>query len=164
MTVKYFENVVLFLVASLLQHTPKRTKTPFEENMMDDFLKEALDIVKAQATVRTMTEEEILSMVRNLCSGIRSIGEATTEEEDAAVPSATDPKKAIREKSIICLESGKTFKVLTKRHLAKFGLTPDQYREKWGYPKKTPLVCKELQRQRRKKMKDMKLWEKRVKK
>jgi Predicted transcriptional regulator len=130
---------------------------------MDDFLKEALDIVKAQATVRTMTEEEILSMVRSLCNGIRSIGEATAEEEESAAIPGTDPKKAIREKSIVCLESGKTFKVLTKRHLAKYGLTPDEYREKWGYPKKMPLVCKELQRQRRKKMKDMKLWERRVK-
>jgi len=137
---------------------------PLEENTMDDFLKEALDIVKAQATVRTMTEDEILSMVRSLCKGIRSIGESTTEEEGASAIPATDPKKAIREKSIICLESGKTFKVLTKRHLAKFGLTPDEYREKWGYAKKLPLVCKELQRQRRNKMKDMKLWEKRIKK
>ena len=131
---------------------------------MDDFLKEALDIVKAQATVRTMSEDEILSMVRSLCNGIRSIGEVTAENEDVAATPTSDPKKAIREKSIICLESGKSFKVLTKRHLAKFGLTPDEYRAKWGYLKKTPLVCKELQRQRRKKMKDMKLWEKRVKK
>ena len=130
---------------------------------MDDFLKEALDIVKAQATVRTMSEEEILSMVKSLASGIRAISDGAADDvEEAAVPS-TDPKKAVREKSIICLESGKAFKVLTKRHLAKFGLTPDEYREKWGYPKKTPLVCKELQRQRRKKMKDMKLWEKRIK-
>jgi len=131
---------------------------------MDDFLKEALDIVKAQATVRTMSEDEILSMVRSLCSGIRSISETAVDEEDAVAVSSMDPKKAIREKSIVCLESGKNFKVLTKRHLAKFGLTPDEYREKWGYAKKLPLVCKELQRQRRKKMKDMKLWEKRVKK
>ncbi|MDO9084347.1 MAG: MucR family transcriptional regulator [Humidesulfovibrio sp.] len=131
---------------------------------MDDFLKEALDIVKAQATVRTMTEDEILSMVRNLESGIRKLGGvAVGAEEEASVP-PTDPKKAIREKRIICLESGKSFKVLTKRHLIKFGLTPDEYRAKWGYAKKTPLVCKELQRQRRNKMKEMKLWEKRVKK
>ena len=131
---------------------------------MDDFLKEALDIVKAQATVRTMSEDEILSMVRSLCSGIRAISETALGEEAAEAVPATDPKKAIREKSIICLESGKSFKVLTKRHLAKFGLTPDEYRAKWGYAKKLPLVCKELQRQRRKKMKEMKLWEKRIKK
>ncbi len=134
---------------------------------MDDFLKEALEIVKAQASVRTMTEEEITSMVRRLADDIREIvgggvpvgGAAETEGNAPAV----DPKKAVRERSIICLESGKSFKILTKKHLAKFGLTPDSYREKWGYPRNMPLVCKELQRERRKKMKEMKLWEKRVK-
>ena len=137
---------------------------------MDDFLKEALEIVKAQASVRNMTEDEITSMVRRLAGDIREIvaggtgaagGEAAGAS--ASVP-AVDPKKAVRERSIICLESGKSFKILTKKHLSKFGLTPDTYREKWGYPKKMPLVCKELQRERRKKMKEMKLWEKRVKK
>ncbi|MDD4731914.1 MAG: MucR family transcriptional regulator [Desulfovibrio sp.] len=131
---------------------------------MEDHLKEALEIVRAQASVRTMTEEEITSMVQNLSTGIKSIMEGGeipgTEQQEAPV----DPKKAIREKSIICLESGKPFKVLTKRHLAKFGLTPDEYREKWGYPKNTPLVCKSLQRERRKKMKEMRLWERRTKK
>ena len=32
----------------------------------------------------------------------------------------------------------------------------------WGFKKGTPLTCKELQRARRQKMKDMKLWEKRA--
>ena len=133
---------------------------------MDDCLKEALEIVKAQASVRNMTEEEISSMVRRLSESIRSLqGAGVAEdaaEQDVQTP-AVDPKKAVRERSIICLESGKSFKILTKKHLGKFGLTPDAYREKWGYPKGMPLVCKELQRERRKKMKEMKLWEKRVK-
>ena len=134
---------------------------------MDDFLKEALEIVKAQASVRNMTEEEITSMVRRLAQDIRGIvagGVAGAVAETAAQVPAVDPKKAVRERSIICLESGKAFKILTKKHLGKFGLTPDTYREKWGYPKNMPLVCKELQRERRKKMKEMKLWEKRIKK
>lgn len=132
---------------------------------METYLKEALEIVKAQASVRNMTEEEIISMVEKLAAGIRKVSEdveAQVENEKAEPP--VDPKKAIREKSIVCLESGKSFKVLTKRHLAKFGLTPDEYREKWGYAKNTPLVCKSLQRERRKKMKEMRLWEKRQKK
>ncbi len=130
---------------------------------MDEYLKEALEIVKAQASVRNMTEEEITSMVRRLADGIRSVEAGETEPEEVEAGPVVDPKKAIREKRIICLESGKAFKVLTRKHLAKFGLTPEQYREKWGYPKNTPLVCKALQRERRKKMKDMKLWEKRIK-
>ena len=127
---------------------------------MDDYLKEALEIVKAQASVRNMTEEEITSMVRKLADGIRSIGGGEGLPAETQEP-ATDPKKAVREKSIVCLECGKTFKVITKKHLASHGLTPVEYKEKWGYPKGTPLVCKALQRERRKKMKSMRLWEKR---
>jgi len=128
---------------------------------MEDYLKEALEIVKAQASVRTMTEEEITSMVRRLSSGIKSISEGDTHVAPLAAP--VDSKKAIREKTIINLEDGKAYKILTKKNLAKFGLTPDEYREKWGYKKGTPLICKGLQRERRKKMKEMELWKKRIK-
>lgn len=129
---------------------------------MEDYLKEALEIVKAQASVRTMTEEEITSMVKTLASGIRVISEqdALAEETQEA---AVDPKKSIKEKTVTCLECGKTFKILTKRHLALHDLDAISYREKWGLKKNTPLVCKALQRERRKKMNTMKLWERRRK-
>lgn len=130
---------------------------------MEEYVKEALEIVKAQASVRNMTEEEITSMVRKLADGIKGISEGTEIVEYGQEPSI-DPKKAIKEKSITCLECGKTFKILTKKHLGSHGLTPEEYRAKWGFKKNTPLVCKSLQRDRRKKMKDMKLWEKRIKK
>lgn len=126
---------------------------------METYLKEALEIVKAQASVRTMTEEEITAMVKKLSEGIRSISEngvSAVEEGDAI-----DPKKAIKEKSITCVICGKSFKLLTKKHLGSHGLTADEYRERCGYKKGTPLVCKSLQRERRKKMQDMRLWERR---
>ena len=129
---------------------------------MDEYLKEALDIVKAQASVRNMTEEEITSMVRKLARGIREIdgGSVVVVEEEEI---ACDPAKSVREKSITCCECGKSFKIITKKHLASHGLDPNQYREKFGFKKGMPLVCKALQRDRRKKMKDMQLWTKRGK-
>lgn len=129
---------------------------------MDDYLKEALEIVKAQASVRTMTEDEITSMVRKLSRGIREIDNGSTvvvEEEEIVC----DPAKSVREKSITCCECGKSFKIITKKHLSSHGLDPNQYREKFGFKKGMPLVCKALQRDRRKKMKDMQLWTKRGK-
>ncbi len=128
---------------------------------MENHIKDALEIVKAQASVRTMTEEEIISMVYKLTEGIRSIGEIKQESAESAGESAIDPTKAIKEKSITCVECGRSFKLLTKKHLATHGLTSDEYRERCGYKKNMPLVCKNLQRERRKKMKDMKLWERR---
>ena len=132
---------------------------------MDDYLKEALEIVKAQAKVRVMTAHEIVVMVVNLVEGLKALvsGCAAPAVLEDASGNPLDAKKAVREKSIICMEDGKSMKVITKRHLAKFGLTPDEYRAKWGYAKDMPLVCKDLQRARRKKMQDMRLWERRVK-
>lgn len=129
---------------------------------MDDYLKEALEIVKAQAKVRTMAEEEIISMVQKLAEGIRGVCGGTQPAEEESVQ-GTPVRKAIKEQSIVCLECGKSFKILTKKHLASHGTDADAYREKWGIKRNTPLVCKSLQRERRKKMKSMKLWEKRRK-
>lgn len=128
---------------------------------METYLSLALDIVKAQARVRNMTEEEITAMMVKLADSIKTIDMATGGARTLVDASAPDPKKAVKERSITCLESGKPYKILTRRHLAKFGLTPDAYRAKWGYPRDMPLVCRALQRERRKKMRDMKLWERR---
>ena len=65
-----------------------------------------------------MTEEEITSMMKRLAEGIKSISEDGTVAEEPEAAPVVEPQKAIREKSIICLESGKSFKILTKKHLA----------------------------------------------
>jgi len=127
---------------------------------MDDYLKEALEIVKAQASVRTMTEEEITSMVKKLVRGIQAIaGEVPVQSLDEEA--TCEPAKCVREKTITCCVCGKAFKIITKKHLLSHNLTPNEYREKFGYKKGMPLVCKSLQRDRRKKMKEMELWKKR---
>jgi predicted transcriptional regulator len=130
---------------------------------MENALQQALEIVKAQASVRNMTEDEITTMVLNLTKAIQGISNGEPIAKDEAGPDL-DPKKAIKEKSITCLECGKTFKVLTKRHLAMHELTPAEYKVKFGYKKGQSLIAKGLARDRKKKMQDMKLWEKRGKK
>ena len=126
-------------------------------------VKEALEIVKAQARGRTMTEGEITSMLTRLVQGIQSF----SEPGDRVMPGAAgdvDPKKAVKETSITCCECGKSFKILTKKHLLAHALTPVEYRAKHGYKKGASLACKALQRTRRKQMKDMELWKRRIKK
>lgn len=129
---------------------------------MDDHIVMALEIVKAQAGFRTMPEEEICAMVRGISSSIKRL------LEDGKTMGALDTERAAvdrtpKDNSIVCLECLKPFKMLTHKHMATHGLTPEEYRAKWGYAKDVPLVCKSLQRLRRKKMKDIKLWEKRRK-
>ncbi len=130
---------------------------------MEEYIKQALDIVKAQASVRNMTEEEITSMVKSLANQLKELieGKESESEEQTQQTPAVDPKKAIREKSVVCLECGKSFRILTKRHLKSHGLTPEEYKKKWGYKKNQSLIAKSLARERRKKMQEIQLWKKR---
>ncbi len=125
---------------------------------MDEYMKQALEIAKAQAGVRPMTPEQFIAFTKEIADGLRNASggvESTAEEE----PKAIDGKASIKERSVTCLECGKSFKVLGKRHLLSHGLTPAEYREKYGLKKGTPLIAKGLARARREKMKSMKLWE-----
>lgn len=126
-------------------------------------MKEALEIVKAQASVRTMSEDEINGMIAKLVAGIMQTASNGVTDGIPEEGPFVDPKKSIKESSITCLECGKNFKILTRKHLALHGLTPEEYRAKYGMKKGQPLACKALARERRKKMKDMKLWERRQK-
>ena len=62
---------------------------------MDDHLKEALDIVKAQASVRIMSEDEIISMVRRLSSDIKNVAEGEGCVEELASSDVQIPNKVI---------------------------------------------------------------------
>ncbi len=133
---------------------------------MEEYLQKALEIAKAQASVRNMTEEEISSMVSTIAKTIKEVSEEAgqqqeqpQEQEQQEPP--VDPKKSVREKSVVCLECGKTFKVLSKTHLKTHGLSREEYKEKWGLPKNQALIAKSLARQRKKKMQEMQLWKKR---
>lgn len=149
---------------------------------MDVYMKGALEIVKAQAQIRSMTEDELTAMVARVYVAIVQFAgpadEALDEEGAEAsiapagavacapeeiVPEVKDGRSSIKERYIICLECGKKCKFITRKHLAVHGLDPAAYREKWGLKAKQALVCKGLQRDRRKKMQDMKLWEKKNK-
>jgi len=129
---------------------------------MDDYLKEAIELARAQAGVRVMSEDEIAAFVQKVAASLRALDNDVDMADDSAV-TVDDARKSIKEKTVTCLECGKNFKILTKRHLAQHGLTSEEYRDKYGLKKGTALVCKALQRERRKKMKDMQLWERRKK-
>ena len=127
------------------------------EMQNDEAFAQAMAITSAQAGVRAMTAQEVVAYAREVAAGIRQLqGDATCVSAGATEP-AVNPKDAVRETSVICLECGAKFKMLTKRHLAEHGLTPAEYKAKWGLKKGASLACKSLQRMRRQKMQDMQL-------
>ncbi|NRP74915.1 Transcriptional regulatory protein ros [Ensifer psoraleae] len=70
--------------------------------------------------------------------------EPAAEEQRPAVP----VKKSVTDDFIICLEDGKKFKSLRRHLMASYGLTPEQYREKWKLPADYPMTAPNYARQR----------------
>ena len=126
----------------------------------DEAFAQAMAITSAQAGVRAMTAQEVVAYAQEVAAGIRGLQGAAGVSGGAVVP-ACNPKDAVRETCVVCLECGAKFKMLTKRHLEQHGLTPSEYKAKWGLKKGASLACKSLQRMRRQKMQDMQLWTRR---
>jgi predicted transcriptional regulator len=54
---------------------------------------------------------------------------------------AVNPKKSVTGDYIVCLEDGKKFKTIKRHLMHKYGLTPDQYRERWDLGPTYPMVA-----------------------
>lgn len=88
-----------------------------------------------------VTPADLAGLIASVHASLSKLG----GEPEPAPPAALVPTVAIRKSvtpdAIICLEDGQSFKSL-KRHLSsKFGMTPAEYRTKWGLPADYPMVA-----------------------
>lgn len=75
------------------------------------------------------------------------IGHATHRMPAQLVP-AVPISDSVHDDYIVCLEDGLRFQML-KRHLAEaYGMTPDEYRNKWGLPFNYPMTAPSYSRRR----------------
>lgn len=113
----------------------------------------ASDIVSAYVSNNSIQSGELPSLIKDVHATLASLanGDFSTEAKKPAVPI----KKSITDDFLICLEDGKKFKSL-KRHLrSKYGLSPEEYREKWGLPFDYPMVAPSYARKRSELAKEM---------
>jgi predicted transcriptional regulator len=75
---------------------------------------------------------------------VHAISRALSQDNSKALAARGDPAVPVEESItpdyVTCLEDGKQFKSL-KRHLGMHGMTPDEYRTKWGLPDNYPMVA-----------------------
>ena len=100
----------------------------------------AADIVSAFVSNNSVQATDLPALIGSVYSALQNVGNpAQTQPTEKPTP-AVPVKKSITPDAIISLEDGKPYKSL-KRHLTGRGLTPAQYREKWGLPRDYPMVA-----------------------
>jgi predicted transcriptional regulator len=129
-----------------------------EDGMAKSLTEMAAEIVAAQASHAAMSADEMDAALKKTfealqqLKGLELMGEMpeAAKEQDELAQLRANPAKSIHRNYVINLEDGKKYKQLTARTLAKFGLTPREYRKKWGFSARQPLSAKALTAKRRK--------------
>jgi len=84
--------------------------------------------------------QQIAASLTAVSTGMAAATQEATEEPSAPKLTSAQVRKSILPDALISFEDGKSYRTL-KRHLSTRGLTPEQYREKWGLPRDYPMVA-----------------------
>jgi predicted transcriptional regulator len=99
------------------------------------------DIVASYVANNTVEAALIPSLIASVHAALLAAATGKVEEPQPELRPAVAIKKSVTPDAIICLDDGKRFKSL-KRHLrTAYGLSPDEYRAKWGLPSDYPMVA-----------------------
>jgi len=98
------------------------------------------DIVSAFVSNNTVTPAELPVLISSVHNTLGNLGKPAQAPEPEKLVPPVPIKKSITPDFLISLEDGKRYKSL-RRHLKGRGLTPEQYRAKWGLPHDYPMVA-----------------------
>jgi predicted transcriptional regulator len=97
----------------------------------------AAEIVAAYVANNPIEQSQVPEFIRIVHSALGNLNAPPQSPQPPAVPI----EKSIREDYIVCLEDGARLKLLKRRLRAKYGMSPDEYRAKWGLPHDYPMVA-----------------------
>ncbi|MDE2357599.1 MAG: MucR family transcriptional regulator [Alphaproteobacteria bacterium] len=98
------------------------------------------EIVAAFVSNNETSTADLPGLIQAVHRALVGISTGAPEIEPRKEP-AVSIRRSVTPDHIVCLEDGRKFKSL-KRHLrTKYGMSPDEYRTKWGLPKDYPMVA-----------------------
>mgnify|MGYP001544323829 FL=1 len=113
-----------------------------------DFLRMTTDVVAAYVGHNVLPAAQISDVIATVYRSLRQLEDRGAEAVGEAPKPAVPVRRSITPEYLVCLEDGKKLKML-KRHLrSTYGMTPDEYRQKWGLPPDYPMVAPNYAEQR----------------
>ncbi|QRM54693.1 MucR family transcriptional regulator [Sinorhizobium sp. BG8] len=103
------------------------------------------DIVAAYVSNHVVPVAELSTLIADVHAALNNTKQPVVAV--APVPTAEKPKppvpvrKSVQNDYIICLEDGQKFKSLKRHLMTHYGMTPEEYREKWDLPADYPMVA-----------------------
>ena len=98
-------------------------------------------IVSAYVRQNPVAADGLPTMIASVHRTLTELGDPDGVHGVTDKKPAVPIKNSIRPDYIVCLEDGKHLKMLKRYIRARFKLTPDEYRKKWGLPHEYPMVA-----------------------
>ena len=114
----------------------------------EQLLEMTTEIVSAYVGNNTIAAGELNELIVSIHDTLHNLTTGGVEVEPEPIKPAVPVRRSVTPDYLICLEDGKRLKML-KRHLrTTYGLSPDDYRAKWGLPADYPMVAPNYAQQR----------------
>jgi predicted transcriptional regulator len=98
------------------------------------------EIVSAHVANNSVGQGDVPELIQSIYGKLTELAsgeDASSVELTPAVPI----KKSVTDDYIICLEDGKKLKMLKRHLMTAYGMTPEEYRAKWGLKPDYPMVA-----------------------
>lgn len=128
--------------------TPNAGSPEMENTKGNDLLKLASDIVAAYVSNNPVPVSELPAMIKSVHLTLGNLQGGVAGEIATTQKPVVPIKRSITPEYLICLEDGKKLKMLKRYLRSRYGLSPDQYRAKWGLPADYPMVASNYAAQR----------------
>jgi predicted transcriptional regulator len=118
------------------------------EGAEDTLLTLTADIVAAHVSNNSVAVNDLPTLIQNVHSALTGISSNGSAPEAKPEPKVSI-RSSVKPEYIVCLEDGKKQKMLKRHLMTNHGMTPDEYRQKWGLAADYPMVAPNYAEQRR---------------
>jgi predicted transcriptional regulator len=118
------------------------------EGAEDTLLTLTADIVAAHVSNNSVAVNDLPNLIQNVHGALMGISSTGSAPEAKPEPKVSI-RSSIKPDYIVCLEDGKKQKMLKRHLMTNHGMTPDEYRQKWGLTADYPMVAPNYAEQRR---------------
>lgn len=119
-----------------------------ESDLSETLITLTSDIVAAHVSNNNVSVEDVPSLITNVYHALAGLGGATAVEEVPPEP-AVSIRSSVKKDHLVCLEDGKKMKMLKRHLMTEHGMTPDEYRQRWGLGSDYPMVAPDYAETRR---------------
>ncbi len=116
-------------------------ETPNVLQRDDSLIELTAEVVAAYVSNNPVQVGDLPALIADIHAALARVGGAVEAAPAEKPKPAVNPKKSVFDDYIVCLEDGKKFKSLKRHLMTHYGLTPDEYREKWGLDASYPMVA-----------------------